>query len=420
MFQVSLPYTVHNMKTIVWTTTNLPASPEERRARRPLGRDTDAFQAMLRNYEQIASWADELGFEAIASAEHHFQTEGGETLPNVLLFYAKLAAQTERIMLTPLTVILPTHNPIRVAEDLALFGHMYPGRLGVGFGRGYQSRWVQTLAQNASIAAMHPGSDSRNREIFDEYLTIVERAWAEDSFRFEGKYFQVPYPAEGIPDWPLAEWTRTYGSPDEVDADGVIRKIGVMPKPLSRPTIFVPGVGSPQTAIDAARHGRVLLSTAVNDQVLTLAESYRDTARENGRDLPLGQGIGLVRKVYFGDTFEEAFDLAVRGSGYWYDQMLGPFGVNEGLRNEGDDPTFPLDLGDARALTQRMYEKGVLLLGTEDQVREQVAEMHAAAGGSFEWLCWEFGTQTLYGDDAPKIQRQQLEAFASSISATFR
>jgi alkanesulfonate monooxygenase SsuD/methylene tetrahydromethanopterin reductase-like flavin-dependent oxidoreductase (luciferase family) len=409
------------MKTIVWTTSNLPASPEERRARRPLGRNTDAFQAMLGGYERIAGWADELGLDAIGSAEHHFQTEAGETLANVLLFYAKLAAQTKRIMFTPLTLILPTHNPIRVAEDIALFSHMFPGRLaGVGFGRGYQSRWVQTLAQTDCIAAMHPASDARNREIFDEHLTIVERAWAEDSFCFSGKHFQVPYPAEGIPDWPLAEWTRTYGSPDEVDADGVIRKIGVVPKPLHRPTVFIPSVASPQTVTDAARNGRVLLSTVANEGARPLAERYRDTARESGRDLPLGQGIGLVRKLYFGDTFKEAFDLAVQGSGYWYHHLLGPFGVNEAVRNEDDDPTFPLDLGDARALTQRMYEKGQVLLGTEDQVREQVAELHAAAGGSFEWLVWEFGSQTLYGDDAADIQRQQLESFARSIAATFR
>ncbi|MER7685741.1 LLM class flavin-dependent oxidoreductase [Streptomyces sp. NPDC097610] len=408
------------MKTLIMCATNVAASPEERRVRRPIARDTDAYQGMLRSYGDIAGWADELGFDGLGSTEHHFQTEGGETIPNALLFYAKLAAQTERIMFVPLSIILPAQNPIRVAEDLALFSHMYPGRIGVGFARGYQTRWMQTLAQDDAVTSMQPDSDARNREIFDEYLSIVERAWDEDSFQHNGKHFQVPYPAEGIRNWALADWTRAYGSPDEVDAEGTVHKIGVLPKPLHRPTIFIPNTYSRQTAIDAARHGRTLLSLAGVEHLGPLTEQYRDIARENGRDLPRGEGVGIVRKIVLGDTFDEAFDLAVRTAGYWYQNFFQAFGINEAFRIPSDAPDRRLDLGDARALTRRMHETGALLCGTPDQVRDDLEKTVQAGGGRLDWLVWEFWAQALYGDDAPEIQRGQLKAYAEQIMPAFR
>jgi alkanesulfonate monooxygenase SsuD/methylene tetrahydromethanopterin reductase-like flavin-dependent oxidoreductase (luciferase family) len=217
---------------------------------------------MLRNYEDIARWADAFGFDGFGSAEHHFQTEGGENMPNSLLLYAKLAAQTRQIMFAPMSLVLPAHNPVRIAEDLAMFTHMFPGRLGVAFARGRQSRWMQTLSQDDAVVSSHPRSDARNREIFNEYLSIVEQAWAEDSFQHIGKHFQVPYPTGGIRDWPLADWTRAYGGPAEIDDEDTVRQIGVVPKPLCRPTIFIPTTTSPRTVIDAARNGRTLLLTA--------------------------------------------------------------------------------------------------------------------------------------------------------------
>src|SRR5579859_3126418 len=121
------------MKTILMASSAIPVTPEERRRLRPVSRNNSAFQRMLSGFEKVAIWADELGIDAIGSTEHHFQYEGGESVPNNLLLYAKLASLTKRIMFIPMSVVLPTHDPIRVAEDLALFSHMFPGRLGVAF-----------------------------------------------------------------------------------------------------------------------------------------------------------------------------------------------------------------------------------------------------------------------------------------------
>ncbi|WLW50331.1 LLM class flavin-dependent oxidoreductase [Streptomyces sp. YU58] len=320
-----------------------------------------------------------------------------------------------------MSLVLPAHNPVRVAEDLALFTHMFPGRLGVAFARGHQSRSMQTLTQDDAVSH-HPGSDARNREIFDEYLSIVERAWAEDSFQHIGKHFQVPYPAGGIHDWPLADWTRAYGGPGEVDADGTVRQIGVVPKPVHRPTVFIPTTTSPRTVTDAARNGRTLLLTARSrEKVRSIAELYRDTARAHGRDLRLGEGVGVVAKVFLGDTFDEAFDLAVQTSGYWFHNVFQAFGFNEGLRTAEDDPRRTLRPDDARALTRRMHEAGLLFCGTADQVRDQMKGLYEVyGGGRLDWFVWEFWTQALPGELAPDVQRGQLKTYAEQIMPAFR
>jgi alkanesulfonate monooxygenase SsuD/methylene tetrahydromethanopterin reductase-like flavin-dependent oxidoreductase (luciferase family) len=410
------------MKTMLMNSSAIPATPRERRERRPIGRDIPAFREMLRGYEQIAIWADELGYDAFGSTEHHFQIEGGESIPNNLLLYAKLAALTSQIMFVPCSVVVTSHDPIRVAEDLALFTHMFPGRLGVAFARGFQTRWLQTLSQSDQIASHDPRSDALNREKFDEYLSIIEKAWTHDSFSHDGAFYQAPYPATGIPNWPLADWTRAYGNPGDVDEDGTIHKIGITPKPLERPPIFIPSTRSEQTIIDSAKHGRtIMIAAAGRERIRQVAELYRGAARDAGRDLRLGENIGVVVKIALGDTFGEAFDLATQTAGFWYQNIFGKFFFNEGYRTADDPPARPLQLEDERALMQRMHDAGQLLCGTTEQVCEQMQSLaDVFEDGRLDWVMWEYWTQSMPFDDWDAVQREQLTAYAEHVMPNFR
>ncbi|WP_432826483.1 LLM class flavin-dependent oxidoreductase [Dactylosporangium sp. CA-092794] len=410
------------MKTMFMTSSAIPVTPQERRAKRPVSRDNDAFRNMLQGYEKLALWADELGIDAFGSTEHHFQYEGGESIPNNLLLYAKLAALTKDITFVPMSVVVNAHDPIRVAEDLALFSHMFPGRLGVAFARGFQTRWVQTLSQTENAVAHLPASEAANRQKFDEFLEIIEKAWTLDSFNHNGPNYQAPFPATGIPDWPLADWTREFGVPGDVDADGTIHRIGITPKLLSRPEIFIPSTRSEQTIIDSGRHGRTLFVAAGGrDRILHVATTYRDAAREAGRDVRLGDKFGVVAKIALGDTFDEAFDFAVRTAGFWYQHIFQKFWFNEGYRVDTDPPERPLRFADERALTQRMYEAGQLLCGTPEQVSEQLADMATLYGqGRLDWLIWESWGQSMPFDDWDAVQRYQLETYAKQVMPAFR
>jgi len=267
-------------------------------------------------------------------------------------------------------------------------------------------------------------ADALNREIFDEHLEVLERAWAEDSFEYAGGHYEVPFPHEGIPRWSAAPWTQEFGDPGDIDEEGTIRRVGVVPKPAEPLEVFIPTTHSRQTIIDAARAGRRILSPATDPDTFRAAvELYRDSAREAGRDVRLGEGFGVEANVTLGETKEEAFELAVETVGYWFRHFFGLFGFNEGLRKEGD-PEGRLILEDGPALVRRMIEMKNLFCGTPEEVCAEFADLkHCyAPDGDLEWFAWEYWGQALPASahaDVEGIQRRQLEMFAEGVKPFF-
>jgi alkanesulfonate monooxygenase SsuD/methylene tetrahydromethanopterin reductase-like flavin-dependent oxidoreductase (luciferase family) len=340
-----------------------------------------------------------------------------------MLLFADLAARTKRLMFIPLSLVLPARDPIRVAEEVALFDQLFPGRVGVGFARGYQKRWVQILTQRPnSTSLISEESDRINREMYDEHLEVVRRAWTSDSFDFDGKHYQVPFPyAEGITGWAAQEWTRTYGASGELDDEGVIRRIGVIPSPYQdpHPPLFVPFVASPRTLLDAARNGIVpMLSSAWKpDQFQHWCEVYREEAAKNGRTLALGEGIASARAICLGDSYEEAFDIYCRSGAYEWFHYFSKFGFLEAFRTEADDPDRPVAFDNVADLARRLIEAGTVLLGTPDDIKHQLEPLVRCYGdGQLEWLVWEFFQQ---GNVPLEVQRRQVELFATEVMPAF-
>ncbi len=234
------------MKFMLFVLPTVPASLEDRKRLRPIGRNTERYQQMLDEVRKLAVFADDAGFDVFATTEHHFHSEGYETSVAPLLLYADLAARTKRIKFSPLGLVLPSWDPIRAAEELAVLDQLTKGRIYAGFARGYQDRWVNVLGQQYHVTgAPMDGSaiDSHNRRIYEENLKIIKKAWTEETWDYDGEYYKVPFPyEEGIRRWPVAEWTRTYGAPGEVDEEGVVRKICVVPRPYQdpHPPLFQP------------------------------------------------------------------------------------------------------------------------------------------------------------------------------------
>jgi hypothetical protein len=110
-----------------------------------------------------------------------------------------IGLNSKRLRANTLGYVLPTHNPVRVAEEIATLDHILKGRLAVGFTRGYQARWFQNYAAvpgaratTPDLAKRHDEQDSINREIFEESVRIVKTAWTNDVFSYEGKYWTFP------------------------------------------------------------------------------------------------------------------------------------------------------------------------------------------------------------------------------------
>ncbi|MBV8507759.1 MAG: LLM class flavin-dependent oxidoreductase [Alphaproteobacteria bacterium] len=235
------------MKFMLFVLPTVPATLEERKRLRPIGRNNERYQQMLDELRKLAIFADEAGFDVFATTEHHLHSEGYETSVAPLLLYADLAARTKRIKFSPLGLVLPSWDPVRVAEELAVLDHLTKGRLYAGFARGYQDRWVNVLGQQYHVTgAPMDGSaiDNHNRRVYEENLKVIKKAWTEEAWDYNGEYYKVPFPyEEGIRRWPVAEWTRTYGAPGEVDEEGVVRNLRRAeavsgPSPADIPTVL--------------------------------------------------------------------------------------------------------------------------------------------------------------------------------------
>ena len=219
------------------------------------GLDGTLYSRMLSEIGEQARLADDLGYESISFTEHHFHVEGFEISNNPVLLDLFVAMQTKRIRVGQLGIVLPADNPIRIAEDIAMLDHMSGGRACAGFARGYQRRWVDTMAQqnhgiHGALPHEHDAIDAANREAFEESYRIILKAWTEDFTRYDGKYWQLP---AGPTPWDL-EATRKWGGGVE---DGVVTRLGVVPKPVQKPhpPIFQPFASSENSIRFCASEG---------------------------------------------------------------------------------------------------------------------------------------------------------------------
>ncbi len=111
----------------------------------------------------MAQLMDRLGYHTFWMAEHHFQHEGYECIPNVLMMALHLSHVTNRIRIGCGFNITPMWHPLRLAEDYATADILSGGRITFGVGRGYHTREVETFG---SPLLDQPA----NRELFEEQV----------------------------------------------------------------------------------------------------------------------------------------------------------------------------------------------------------------------------------------------------------
>ena len=145
----------------------------------PLGGRHFKPEVAVRTYaEHLDAWQliDELGYDGLGFNEHHCSPYGLMNSPNLMA--ASAAQRTKKCKLLIYGNLLPLHAPLRLAEELAMLDCLSNGRLISGFARGIPREY-----QVHNV----PLSDSRAR--FEEAFEIVTRAWSEDVFSYEGKFW---------------------------------------------------------------------------------------------------------------------------------------------------------------------------------------------------------------------------------------
>src|SRR5262245_33927753 len=138
--------------------------------------DRDVYRDELR----LADLAEPLGFESVWGVEHHFTDY--TMCPDVLQFLTYVAGRTERARLGSMVVVLPWHDPMRVAEEVSMLDNISDGRLILGLGRG---------AGKVEFDGFRlPMEESRGR--FVESAEMLLRGLEQGFCEYQGTYLRQP------------------------------------------------------------------------------------------------------------------------------------------------------------------------------------------------------------------------------------
>ncbi|MCZ6618115.1 MAG: LLM class flavin-dependent oxidoreductase [Gammaproteobacteria bacterium] len=224
----------------------------------------------------LARQAESLGFDSIWSVEHHFTDY--TLCPNVFQFLTYMAACTEKIQLGSMVCVLPWHDPLRVAEQVAMLDVMSGGRVILGLGRG-----TGRIEFDGFRVAM-PEARTRFAESAEMVLEGLEQGWCE----YDGQYIRQPR----VDLRPRPEKTfkgRTYAAAISTETAEIMAKMGV---------------------------GLLIIPQKPWPVVSKELEQYRNTFRAaTGTDAPAPYCAGWT---FVDESADRAEELARRYiSGYW-------------------------------------------------------------------------------------------------------
>jgi len=349
-------------KVIVQLYPVFPTNGEEdRRKRRPVGADSDAYHRIVHEWTDIIREADKMGIWGMSTIEHHFHSEGFEVGPNPGVLNAHWADKVTNTRVGALGYVMSTQDPIRVAEETAIIDHLTNGKYFVGFSRGYQSRWTNVLGQFVGAeATLSTGdaADLHNREVFEERVEQVLACWTQESVNFDGRFYKAPFPASGMDHYPGAELARQAGAHGEVDEKGLLRRVSVVPKPYQKPypPVFMAVARSRPTIEFAAKHGFRPTYFNSTDSIVEMAQIYVEEAAKHGHHFRYGERQNAVRHTRIGKTRAD-FENRIRA---WDFDIYRNFYTYFGNHNVGR----PSD--DTETAFREMMDTGFFVGGTAD------------------------------------------------------
>ena len=258
----------------------------------------------------IAQLMDRSGYDSFWLAEHHFQREGYECIPNILMLHVHLAHLTKNLKLGCGFNIAPMWHPLRLAEDFATADILTGGRVIFGVGRGYHTREVETFGAPLRDQAA-------NRELFEEQVEIVLKALNQRSFSHHGKYYDLP-PKVPYRGYELEELT-------------------LVPRPRSQTVeCWQPIQGATPRALDfMAKHGiKGVIGGGVAEggAMSRVVEGYRDAQARAGRETKLGQDLSIGFHFFLADSQQKAMKEAAK----YYEENLKMFGPLRLVRSLSD------------------------------------------------------------------------------------
>ncbi len=256
---------------------------------------------LYRNTLEQVKLAERVNFDSAWISEHHFLDDG--YCPSPAVMAAAMAALTQRIQIGSAGIILPLHNPVRVAEDAAVVDNISNGRFNLGVVLGYRKEEYEGMGV--------PMKERPSR--MDEGIEVLEKALGGDKFSYEGKRYKF-------------------------------ENAHITPKPVQKPVPIYIGAFEEPAIRRAGRYGHPLLigPGRTVDMVRDTLGYYNDEARKAGRDPDRVEHI-LLRETFVSPDRNKAVEGGNKYiiSMYKYYFTLGVKMFVRGKQLTGtDDPLF--------------------------------------------------------------------------------
>ena len=273
----------------------------------------DHLATVFSKTEAIVKLMDRVGYDTFWAAEHRFQREGYECIPNLLMLFVHLCHITKNLKFGCGFNITPMWHPLRLAEDFAMADHLSGGRIIFGVGRGYHSRENGTLGAPSTVT-----EDAANRDLFEDQCEIIFKAFNNRSFSHHSEYYQIP-PRVAYRGYELEEIT-------------------LVPRPKTTPVeCWQPIVSGSQRQLEfMVKHGMKGIigggaaAGGANDRVI---EAWRDAHAKAGQNIELGTNLRIGYSVHIAETEEKAIQEATP----FFEEnlkMFAPLGFVRGLTED--------------------------------------------------------------------------------------
>jgi len=323
--------------------------------------------------------ADELGYDGVCVAEHHYGTNNVSPSPNLMA--AAVATHTSNAKIVVLGNCLPMHgHPVRLAEELAMIDVLSGGRLVSGFIRGGgREYWAYSI------------DVTKGRSMFNEAWDLIVKAWtADEPFAWHGEHYHYD-------------------------------TVSILPRPLQQPhPPIVCAANSAESVEWAAEHHRPLITSfSTTAQIAETFAYYRRYAEEECGWVPQPEDMGVSRQCYVASTDAKAREEIEEHAHHFYNELSAPHQGAElaAINVARNTPrSFAYKSETHRAMPrgsdaefERVQEDGYLVTGSPDTVIRRIREQQQALGVGI------FLTYLPFGTLEPKQAMGSLELFAREV-----
>jgi len=324
-----------------------------------------ALADVYRDYVSDAVLAEELGFSFSWYGEHRMTP--CQWTPSPLSVCAWVAARTQTLRVGPQVLCLPFHNPLRVAEDVAVIDLLSNGRFDLGIGVGSQFEEFRTF-----------GVDPKERIGRTwEAAALIEQCFRESgTFSFQGKYFNMP-------------------------------EITFTTKPVQKHLPIWWGGAGPKNLVKAAERGYHLMAGGN----IETANAYDSALRAVGRD-PSEHFIAPMTFACIADTEEQAWEASLEGVHYF----VNFYTLRRNLEGKWPPSSAELTREQLRRSALDVDAPWALAVGSRDQVARYFEKVRDGARGRITHIV----LAARHAGMTTEAAHRTLRYFASDVMPLFK